>query len=441
MARKIYDIIPPKVAKKLENTIRELSSPVVAAPKRRKKQSAPIKPLAPIGKNNIQRERSGIFSKRNIFIGGGILVLLLAIYLYNSLQKATIEISPTMRDISLQEKVTADRAVKNINVVAKVIPAEYIEVEKENTQEFPATGTSSTDSKATGSIIIYNKMDPASSVTLLKGTHFLSDSGKYFVTLDKLTIPAAKSKSAPGSIIAKVQAKEVGTDYNIGASKFSVPKLSGTAYYYGIYAESKSKMVGGSTGRVKKVTKDDIEGAKDALTKSLFQDAQSSLQGSLTDNDILLEGATIKTIVSATSSEEVGAVADKFTESAKVKVSAMIFKKDDLQQFVRDYINSKLKDDEEFLAESLKIDYSPDLIDLQKGKEAINLIILARSYNSIDQNNLMTLLEGKSASQIKDVIDEKYGDNVSGVKVNLWPFWTTKAPNNNNKINIKLNFE
>ena len=98
----------------------------------------------------------------------------------------------------------------------------------------------------------------------------MSDSGKLFVALQKIVIPAAKksgSKITPGSVQINVQAVEGGTDYNIAPSNFSVPGLKGTAYYYSIYATSTAAMTGGYTGKVKKVTDDDIQGAKDVLTK------------------------------------------------------------------------------------------------------------------------------------------------------------------------------
>ena len=438
MAKKIYDIKPPKVAKKVENTIKEISSPVVSSRKLKNGHA----------KSHLRREGhskvKNIFTKKNFWIASSAFVLIVAIYLYNSLQSATIEISPVMQNLSFQNKIIADMSVKSIDLNSNLIPADYIEVEKDGQQEFKATGTSSTDSKATGTITVYNKYDPATPISLVKGTHFLSDSGKYFVTLNKVSIPAAKyqeGKIVPGSASVKVQAEGVGSDYNIGSSKFSVPKLSGTAYYYSTWAESSSKMVGGSTGKVKKVTQDDLESAKDALTKKLFEDAENSIKGTLSEDDVMFKESTSKDIVSANSSDEANSTVDSFVETAKVKVSMLVFNKNDLNQFVKDYISSKLKEGESLLEESIKIDYSLDTIDTQKGREGINLNVSYQAYNSIDQNYLLSSFKGKSSVEIKDIIDQNYGGNISQIKVRLWPFWTTKAPNGENKTKIKLNFQ
>ena len=438
MAKKIYDIKPPKVVKKVENTIKEISSPVVSSRKLKNGHA----------KNHLRREGhskvKNIFTKKNFWIASSVFVLIVAIYLYNSLQSATIEISPVMQNLSFQDKIIADMSVKQTDLSSKIIPADYIEVEKDGQQEFKATGTSSTDSKATGTITVYNKYDPATPISLVKGTHLLSDSGKYFVTLNKVSIPAAKyqeGKIVPGSASVKVQAEGVGSDYNIGSSKFSVPKLSGTAYYYSTWAESSSKMVGGSTGKVKKVTQGDLDSAKDALTKKLFEDAENSIKGTLSEDDVMFKESTSKDIVSANSSDEANSTVDSFVETAKVKVSMLVFNKNDLNQFVKDYISSKLKEGESLLEESIKIDYSLDTIDTQKGREGINLNVSYQAYNSIDQNYLLSSFKGKSSVEIKDIIDQNYGGNISQIKVRLWPFWTTKAPNGENKTKIKLNFQ
>ena len=75
-----------------------------------------------------------------------------------------------------------DMTIVNIDFENKVIPAQYIEVQQDGQQEFQATGSASNDGKAKGTITIYNKISPSSSFTLKIGTHFLSDSGKYFVS-------------------------------------------------------------------------------------------------------------------------------------------------------------------------------------------------------------------------------------------------------------------
>lgn len=429
MAKKIYDIKPPKVVRDSENGVKSIKVSV-----RKKKNS--VKSLLP-ATPKIEKKR---FPLKEIIFGGSIIIFLLGAYLYNKLPRADVQIWPKVDILTLQQKVTADKNVDTIDITKKVMPAKYLEVSEDSWQKFQATGVASNDSKASGTIKIYNKISPSTPFTLKAGTHFLSDSGKYFVTLAKVTIPAAKGKT-PGAIDVKVQAEEVGPDHNIGSSKFSVPKLYGTAYYYSIWAESKTAMAGGYTGTVKKVSSDDIAQAKSVLTKKLLDQAENSLKSKISEDDVLLDGAISREVIDASSDVKPGLVADTFNESARVMVSALIFKRQDLEKFVKEYISSQLSESQNFLEKSLDINYKPDLIDIKKGSETINLTLSVKTYYIIDKPYLIDALPQKSAEEIKQIINQKYEGKISEVKTDFWPFWVNQVPTNKKRIMIDLNFE
>ncbi len=452
--RKIYDITPPKVANKIENTIKAMAvdntrkvaskspkkaskkaSAVLQSPQFSQLPKMPQSP-PPLALPEHTKRR---FPFKEIFVGGVVIVLLLGIYLYNKLPKADITIVPKTEALSLQENITADASAHAVDFENKVIPAQYIEIQQNGQQEFQATGSASNDGKAAGTIKIYNKISPATAFTLKTGTHFLSDSGKYFVTLDKVIIPGAKG-STPGSVSVSVQAEESGADYNIGASKFSVPKLSGTSYYYSIWGESVQAMSGGYTGKVKKVTKDNLTGAKDMLTKQLLAKAEESLRSRLSGQDMLLDEAIARNVVDANADAKEGAVTDTFHESATVKISALIFKKQDVEEFARKDIMSQLPATKNFTEKSLNISYASQSVDVKSKTEMLNIQFSANTYYHLDTTNLVDLLGGKSADQIKQVIDQQYVGKSSELKVDFWPFWVKSAPTNKNRIKINLNF-
>jgi hypothetical protein len=439
MAKKIYDIIPPKIVHQIEGGIKNL----MADAQRKKHRKETHHP----------RKKRG-FPLKEVLIGVLVLAIILAGFLYFKLQKAEIEIWPKTETLSFEEQITADKSVGSIDPINKVIPSQYLEEEKEIWQDFPATGNVLKEGKAEGTIKIYNKYNnPPSSLTLKKGTHFLSDSGKYFITLQKITVPAAQIKSGklvPGSIETKVVAAESGKDYNIGPAEFSVPKLAGTPYYYSIYAKSTDSMTGGFTSQVKQVTDDDIQKAKDFLTKKLLDDAESSLKKKISSaknsvsgesDSILLESAILREIVDASSVVKSGAIVDSFNYQAKVRVGGLIFKKSDLEKFAKAYILSKISDSKTFLEKSLSINYSPKTVDIREGKITLDLGFSAKIYQTIDKNDLISLFREKSASEIKETVNRDLEGQVSQIKVNFWPFWVTKTPRDKNKIKVDLMFE
>ena len=447
MSRKIYDVKPPKVASKVEDAIKSLEA---SAKKRKKRQPAfskkdilesvePIRTTKSALPQIPEAYKSKRFPMLEILVGGFIILLLIGIYFYNKLPWAEIQVYPRLEPITLSEKITADQSTISVDFKKKIIPVQLLEETKEASQDFPATGTTSNDGKSTGTILVYNKISPAAPLTLKTGTHFLSDSGKYFVTLAKIVIPAMQGKT-PGSISVSVQAEQVGPDYNIGPSKFSVPKLSGTPYYYSIWAESIQAITGGHTGQVKKVTQDDLDSAKDVLTQKLLKDAESSLRSKIGQDGVLLDGSLVSNVVDQNSDAKANAVKDSFVESAKVKASALVVSRQDLEDFAKQDILSQVKEGEQLLEKSLDLKYDPDSIDFKKGIEKINLQVSAQIYYSINLNDLVGMAKRKSLDEVKSTANSLYGDKVSDVKIDFWPFWVHKTPNDQNRIKSSLNF-
>ena len=329
-------------------------------------------------------------------------------------------------------------------LLLSVVPAQYFQATKTNSQDFPATGNATNEGQASGNITVYNKYSPATPLTLKAGTRFLSNSGKLFTSLQKIVIPAAKksgSKIIPGSIQVNVQAVEGGTDYNIAPSEFSVPGLKGTAFYYSISGTSTSAMTGGYAGKVKKVTDDDIQGAKDVLTKKTTDDAVSALKQQISSDYVLLDNAVLSDTTSASTATKSGTVADSFNYSATVKANALAFKKSDLDQFAKNYIISQIPEGKTLLDKTYQITYSANTVDVSGGKAALNLDFSSGVYQNVDKNSMTLSMLGENYEQIKSTINNSLGDQVTKVQINFWPFWVSSVPNNQKAVTIELKFE
>jgi len=420
MPKKIYDIKPPRVARKTERDIKEFLD------KGKKKKPAAV----------VRHKKERQFSWKIFSIAGaGVLVLLCAV-LYFKLQSVTVEIWPKVDTLSYTKTITADSEAEIISLEDGIIPVKYIEIEKTGSQEFSATGNGSDEGKATGNITIYNT---STALSLKAGTHFLSDSGKYFKILAKVNIPSG-TKSKPGSVKAKVEAAEGGDSYNIGPANFSVPKLSGTNYYYSIYATSTEAMTGGYTGDIKKVTDDDIANAEESLAKSITKSAVEELKSQLNGDYILPDDAVSYTTVDSGTETKSGTVVDKFTYKSTLKVSGLAFKKSDLDKFAKDYIISQMSEDYSVLDSSFSSEYTVKSIDISDGNMVIDISFSAGVYKTINKNSLTLLLTGKTGDQISEVVNNNLTDSVSRVKVNFWPFWVKKSPNSQKAIEIELKF-
>lgn len=426
--RKIYDIKPPKIAHKIEKELKEFlgdDKKKVHHARRHKKERYP--------------------SWLPVLIGILVGVVLVGVYLFFKLPRANVTIWPRVDTLSFKQTITADKSVDSIDSLKNIIPAKYFEATKTITQDFPASGNASDEGQAQGTITVYNKYDPPMPFTLKTGTHFISDSGKLFVAPQKIVIPAAKKvggKIVPGSVQVNIRAVEGGADYNISPSNFSIPKLKGTAYYYSLYATSTSAMAGGYSGKIKKVTDDDIQSAKSVLTKKTIADAISDVKKQIPSDYILLDNAVLSNVASASTQAKPGAVAQTFSYKVTANASALAFKKSDLDQFAKDYILSQFTNAAEKLLDSaFKINYSANTVDVSGGKAELNLDFSSGVYKNIDKNSMTLLLFGKDANQIKETINNNLGDRVSKIKINFWPFWVRSAPNSQKAISVDLKFQ
>ena len=439
MAKKIYDIVPPKEVPKKSAPVVLASGEKIPKPKRTRTKvakAAPVAVITPV----VEPKKDKKFPLKELLIAVAIVVVLLGAYAYIKLQKADVQIWPTTQTINLQPTITADTSTASPDVDLATIPAQSLSVQKDGQQNFPATGLSSSQGLASGTIKLYNTLSPAAPFVLLSGTHFLSESGQYFVSTQAVTIPAAKGNT-PGSINVPVQAQSPGSSYNIGPAKFSLPKLSGSAYYYGIYGQSNAAMAGGYTGSQKQVSQDDISGAADVLTKQLLSQAEASLKNQLTSDDILLTGATVENVVETNPSVKAGTVADNFNEEAQVTVSALVFKKEDIQSYITALAQSQLSSTETFLEKSLQTTYALVSLNMPNGKMTFSVQASIKKYQNINTDNLANAFSGKSSPQIKQILDQLYPGAISELKINFWPFWVISAPSDANKITVQLLFK
>lgn len=120
-------------------------------------------------------------------------------------------------------------------------------IELEEFAVVPAQGTQHVETKASGSLTLFNDYQ-ATPVKLIKGTRFESPDGLIFRIPADVSIPG-KTAAGPGKVDVTVQADQVGEKYNLApTTRFTVPGLKGGPMYDKVYASSASAMSGGFAG-------------------------------------------------------------------------------------------------------------------------------------------------------------------------------------------------
>src|SRR3989344_2103715 len=167
-----------------------------------------------------QKQYSGGFPKRLIFISVGIAIVALGAILYITVGKASIILRPHSEPLALKMKVIASTKVQTVDLDLSRIPGQQFSVLKEAKGTYQMTTTKEVAQKAKGRITIYNKSTTPQ--RLVATTRFETPKGLIF------RIPATLTVAASSSIESAVYADRPGTDYNIGATTFTVPGLMGT---------------------------------------------------------------------------------------------------------------------------------------------------------------------------------------------------------------------
>lgn len=158
---------------------------------------------------------------------------------------AKITVFPKQQDILVSATFTAVS-----DPLTGELGYEVMTLSKTETLVVPATGKETASLNASGRIVVFNDYNTASQ-RLIKNTRFETVDGLIFRIRDSVTVPGQSVKNGvtvPGSIEVTVYADEVGNDYNIGLTDFTIPGFKGSPRFEGFFARSKTAMTGGFVG-------------------------------------------------------------------------------------------------------------------------------------------------------------------------------------------------
>ncbi len=444
---KMTDIIRRKTVKDKGKTV-----PSLRPPERRDKEEIPPKRPSLESKFYPKPELQPIHRKRNVFIlstvsSKSIIIFLLAaiftagFVLFLILPRVKVEILPKTEPLSLDLEIIADINLDIEDILAQKIPAKKILVVKQNSKTVPATERKLLKQKASGVIQVLNEWS-SQSQTLIKTTRFLSEGGKLFRTLKTVVVPGAKIVAGitqPGKIDVEVEAADIGEDYNIGPSDFSIPafkEYQQPQKYSSIYGKSKKSMTGGANREEIVISEQDLKKAEEELVQALSSVVNSEFQEQLGQEYKLMENTSRLETKNLSSSHKVGEPTQEFTVTAEVSLEAIVFKEQILKSFIDSLVYSRIPEDKILLAETQEITYTKTETDFKKGQMKLSLHLEEVLVFKIDENKLKEELVGKDKSQVREILSSY--TTIEKAQVSFWPFWVKQVPNSSKKIHIIL---
>ncbi len=256
-----------------------------------------------------------------LVVGGGVLASAL-------MGGADVTVYPKHREPNVNAVFEAKKVAS-----ADELPYEIMILEAEGERQVTASGQEMVASQALGTIFIYNAQQ-TEPIRLVTNTRFESPDGLIFKIKDPAIVPGYTmdgDTKVPGVTTAEVYADEVGEQYNIGPSTFTVPGFKGEPEYTTIYAESTSDFTGGFNGMKFIIDEDELQVAQQALRTELRNSLLGRMDAEKPAGFVMFKDAVTFTYESLPSVEYGENLA---TIKEKVLLRVPLFKEDAFAAFI-----------------------------------------------------------------------------------------------------------
>jgi hypothetical protein len=356
-----------------------------------------------------------------------------------TLPKATATLNVAASDFKKDYTVTAQKST-SLSIDKKMIPATVVEVDKESTKSYPATGTQDAGTKATGKVTITNKYS-SSAVFIAQGT-ILTSAGQNFVLSAAVTVPGdavtlvnGSIVETPGTVDASVTAQATGEAGNLAPSTFSVAKYSSKL----LYATSTVAFTGGTTKTLHLVTDDDLANAQIALQKDITTAGATDVTAKANQGSLKIDTSKIDSeILSVTPNQKAGDQVDTFTLDMRLSLFAVGFVEKDLQSLTLSLAKADIGPNKMLLnADQNQVTYSVTDTDVNNGIIKITSTFTGKTGSKLDLDQIKDKITAKSKSSAL-----KYLQSVDGIKsanLTVWPSFLKMTPVLGSRI--KVNFD
>ena len=406
--------------------------PISVQEKQERVERQPFKSTGPEKKIVVQPGKKG---KKRVWLALLVVLGLVALLVLSDLvfAKVKVDISIPAEELSKSVSVVVERDKGEADMDGGVIPGVQIQKEEEFSENFASTGERDAGKKATGTLTFKNESGVDESIDA--GTTIASSSGLEFTLQTSLTVPKATLNPAGDKVLGQasgeVEAKSAGDSYNLPASTS-----------YTVYGNSKISVSGGTSGGVTKkirvVSSSDITDAQDKLQEQGKKALIEKINGE--EGSAVVEGAEKIETVSFATTKNVEDEASEFKATAKVRITTLSYKPDQLRQAASRQIEKTLKAGEGILAtKEDRFDASLDSSDINVGKMILKVAISTHIGPAVDLTDLSSAWRAKTLSQIRQQASQIPEAQVKDIVV--WPKYALPiAPILKDRIIINLEY-
>ncbi|MBL7045266.1 MAG: hypothetical protein ISR98_01570 [Parcubacteria group bacterium] len=324
-----------------------------------------------------------------------------------------------------------------INADVGELSYEIMTIEKTDSKKIEATGREEIEEKASGKIVIFNDFN-SSSQRLIKNTRFETPDGLIYRINKSVVVPGQKTEDGetiPGSIEVTVYADEVGEDYNIGLTDFTIPGFKGSPRFEEFYARSKTTMTGGFVGEKLSADPIDLANAKEEIHTELQKQLMNEAFSQKPDEFYLFEDMIFVEFEPKGSSENGDEV--EVTESATLY--GVLFNKEKFANHIAKNTIATFDDESVEIVDIATIIVTISDKDTARPWEDEEFEFTVSGNTHIvwtfDKDQLKNDLSGRAKAALPTVLSGY--PSIEQAEVVLRPFWKRSFPDKISKIKIE----
>lgn len=228
-------------------------------------------------RNPMSRMRPTFLSSWKLWIIALVAIVILGLLGMFAFRKTTVTVIPRTHTIVF-DNTAPFTAYPSESAASGTLPYSVQTFTFEDSEVVPSQGSQHVETKASGSITVYNNQS-TSPFKLLKNTRFETPDGLVYRTPVEVVIPGKKG-GTPGSVTITVSADDVGEKYNAGPfQKLTLPGLKGSDTFSNVYASSNAAFSGGFSGDQPQTAPGALEGAQAQIRSRLEAKVKDALAG------------------------------------------------------------------------------------------------------------------------------------------------------------------
>lgn len=402
----------------------------------------PARPVAPADVPHIysyedEVKETSRFNKKGIWAACIVALIVVAFAVLSLFRSAIINVTPSENIVSAESE-TFNAYTGGAS--GSGVPYQIVSITKDLGQSVPASGSTEVDTKAQGSIIIYNNFS-ASPQKLIATTRFQTPEGLIYRITSPVTIPGETTKAGvttPGSVTASVIADKTGSEYNIGLEDFTIPGFqSDAARYKGFYARSKTVMTGGASGMQASVSSSDLASAHTSLQNAIQNNLTSQIGSDVPAGFVYFPDSLFTTFTTLPQSSS---TASSVTVNERGTMTAVIFSEHDLATYLSGVLSPNSSTSPVSIANLQNLPFAiQNKSAFDPAKNTSFSFTIAGNINFVTQIDTATLaseLAGKPKSYTQTVVDNTPG--ILRIQPILKPFWKGSFPTDAKSITINV---